>query len=147
MDHILAIYDSEKKYVKKLAAYFERQNKMPFQIMAFDNMTKLIRFFGDKPASVLLIDEESWELSLKELAEQTILLTDRKERELLDSFMNDCSAIPASFNRNLSDGPSRKYIKSIKSVLYSLSNQTEKPENTSKLRYNVFFTADSDDCG
>lgn len=94
MDHILAIYDSEKKYVKKLAAYFEQQNKMPFQIMAFDNMTKLIRFFGNKPAAVLLIDEESWELSLKELAEQTILLTDRKERELLDSFMND-EEIPA----------------------------------------------------
>lgn len=94
MDHILAIYDTEKKYVKKLAAYFEQQNKMPFQIMAFDNMTKLIRFFGNKPAAVLLINEESWELSLKELAEQVILLTGKKERELLDSFIND-KEIPA----------------------------------------------------
>lgn len=89
MDHILAIYDLERKYVRKLAAYLEQQHKMPFQIMAFDDMEKLKRYFSKEPASVLLIHEAAWEKGLSRLAEQIIFLTDQKEKEQLDSFLNE----------------------------------------------------------
>lgn len=85
MDHILAIYDLEKKYVKKLAAFFENRTGMPFRILGFDNWDKLTRFLSGEQAAVLLIGEDQWQPKAGELAKQTILLTDQKEKECLES--------------------------------------------------------------
>lgn len=85
MDHILAIYDAQKKYAKRLAALFERRGQIPFHIMAFDNAAKLGHFFREKQASVLLVNEADWEESMKKLAEKIILLTGGKEKECLES--------------------------------------------------------------
>lgn len=85
MDHILAIFDTEKKYVKKLAAFFESRTGMPFRILGFDNPEKLLRFFSKQQAAVLLIGEKEWLPSMEGLAGQTILLTDQKEKERLET--------------------------------------------------------------
>lgn len=85
MDHVLAIYDAQKKYAKRLAALFERHGQLPFHIMAFDNAAKLENFFREKQASVLLINETDWQESMRKLADQTILLTGGKEKECLES--------------------------------------------------------------
>lgn len=89
MDHILAIYDLEKKYVKKLAAFFESRTQIPFHILGFDNWDKLTRFFSKEHAAVLLIGEDQWQPEVKNLAKQTILLTDKKEKERLDGDLTE----------------------------------------------------------
>lgn len=89
MDHILAIYDLEKKYVKKLAAFFESRTGMPFRILGFDNLDKLIRFLSKERAAVLLIGEDEWQPEITDLAQQTILLTDQKEKERLEGDLRE----------------------------------------------------------
>ena len=84
MDHILAIFDREKRYVKRLAAFFESRTRMPFRIMAFDNRDKLVNFLMMEKASVLLIDKEAWISDLEELADQVIFLTGEKSEERLE---------------------------------------------------------------
>lgn len=85
MDHILAIFDSEKRYVKKLAGFLENRIQMPFHILAFDNLEKLAKFFSGNRATVLLINKKEWQPSLEDLAEQIILLTDEKMEERLEA--------------------------------------------------------------
>lgn len=84
MDHILAIFGTEKKYVQRLAAFLENRTRMPFRIMAFDNRDKLINFLMADKASVLLVDKEQWISDMEELADQIILLTADKEEERLE---------------------------------------------------------------
>lgn len=84
MDHILAIFDREKRYVKRLAAFFESRTQMPFQIMAFDNRDKLINFLMTEHASVLLIDKEAWISDMEELADQVIFLIGERSEERLE---------------------------------------------------------------
>jgi len=94
MDHILAIFDSEKNYVKKLAAFLESRTRIPFQILAFDNMDKLMRFFSKSRAAVLLVNEKEWQPSVRNLADQVILLTEERMGEKLESDLGECE-LPA----------------------------------------------------
>ncbi len=89
MDHILAIFDSEKSYVKKLAAFLESRTGIPFQILAFDNMDKLMRFFSKSRAAVLLVNEKEWQPSVRNLADQVILLTEERMGEKLESGLGE----------------------------------------------------------
>lgn len=89
MDHILAIFDSEKKYVKKLVSYLESRVKMPFRILGFDNREKLIRYLVKEHASVLLVSVNEWQSEMESLAGQIILLTDRKEGERLETDLRE----------------------------------------------------------
>lgn len=84
MDHILAIFDTEKKYVKRLAAFFESRSRMPFHIMAFDDRNKLMNYLVHDKASVLLVDKEQWIDDMEELADQIIFLTGDKAEERLE---------------------------------------------------------------
>lgn len=85
MDNILAIFDSEKNYIKKLTAFFESRTTMPFSVLAFDNPEKLTRYFSENKASVLLVHKKKWQPSIKNLANQIILLVEEKEEECLKS--------------------------------------------------------------
>lgn len=89
MDHILAIFDSEKSYVKKLAAFLESRTQMPFCILAFDNLEKLVHFFSDSRAAVLLVNEKEWQPSIGNLANQVILLTEERKGEKLESDLGE----------------------------------------------------------
>jgi hypothetical protein len=94
MDHILAILDSEKSYVKKLAAFLESRTQIPFRILAFDNQKKLEKFFSDAPAAVLLVSEQDWDSSMQGLANQIIMLTNTQEEERLESNL-ESSQLPS----------------------------------------------------
>lgn len=89
MDNILAILDSEKNYTKKLAAFFESRTTMPFSIQAFDNPDKLARYFSGNKAAVLLVHKKKWQPSIRDLANQIILLVEDKEEERLESDFTD----------------------------------------------------------
>lgn len=94
MDNVLAIFDSEKNYIKKLAAFFESRTTMPFSILAFDNPEKLVRHFSENRAAVLLVHKRKWQPSIRELANQIILLVEEKEEERLESDFTE-SQLPA----------------------------------------------------
>lgn len=85
MDNILAILDSEKSYVKKLAAFLESRTQIPFHILAFDSEKKLEKFFSKNRAEVLLISEQNWSVSMAGLANQIIILTNEQAKEKLES--------------------------------------------------------------
>lgn len=109
MDHVLAIYDLEKKYVKKLAAFFESRTEMPFRILGFDNSDKLTRFFSKEHAAVLLVGADEWKPEMNLLAKQTILLTDKAEEERLDADLAD-GQLPAVCKYQSGDAIARKVL-------------------------------------
>lgn len=85
MDHILAVLDRDKKYVRRLAIFLESRTQMPFRIMAFDDVKKLTNVLAAERASVLLVSKELWTEEMEELAVQIILLTEDKREEHLES--------------------------------------------------------------
>ncbi|MBO6016266.1 MAG: hypothetical protein J6P60_06780 [Lachnospiraceae bacterium] len=60
MSYYLAICDSHRQYVSKLAEYFNFKKTVPFQILAFNDVQKLMEYPGQ--IELLLVSEELYEV-------------------------------------------------------------------------------------
>lgn len=85
MGNVLAILDSDKKYVRKLTLFFERNVELPFEIQGFDDPARLCSRFQNDKAAVLLIESRCFEESLREKADQIILFVDKHSEECLNT--------------------------------------------------------------
>ena len=100
MKQIMAVCDCEKQYAFRLAEYFNRQQSLPFEVMAFDNRKKLENYLQTQEVAVLLIEEELFfqgETDLK--IPQIVLLKNGQAEEYTDrvSEESDYQAYPGIY--------------------------------------------------
>lgn len=79
MRQILIICDEEEHYVFRMAEYLNNQGLLPFEVMAFNDLTKLEQFLDSNRAAVLLINSTMYEQRSKELKAGGIILLDAGE--------------------------------------------------------------------
>lgn len=84
MANILAIYDQDKKYVRKLASYIDKKGDLPFEIQGFDSKVRLYNYMQSHKLSVLLVDDKCFEEDFKDFADQIILLKEKRSEEWLE---------------------------------------------------------------
>ncbi len=75
MDQVLAIYNQNKKYLRKLTEYLERRKQLPFHILSFDNREKLTQYLQINEVTLLLIPEEKYEAGMEQEVKEVIFFT------------------------------------------------------------------------
>ena len=78
---ILAVCDHEAEYTRRFCEYVSRKKDYPFEAAAFTSAEKLRQFCQDEEVELLLISENAYELSLKEIVKGDVIVLSEEERE------------------------------------------------------------------
>ncbi|MCR5654540.1 MAG: hypothetical protein K6G07_02745 [Lachnospiraceae bacterium] len=86
MEPVLAILDTDERYVRRLSAAMEKQQKIPFRIMGFSKAEAAMEYAMTQKISFLLVEEGCWEESktyfpLRHLNEIILLVKERSREE------------------------------------------------------------------
>lgn len=84
MEHILAVLDPDKKYVRKLTSYMEKKGGLPFEILGFDSRVRLHTYLQTHKISILLLSEEWEKEDFSGMTDLMILLVDKKTDERVE---------------------------------------------------------------
>lgn len=71
---ILAVCDAEAEYTQRFCDYVGKKKDYPFRAAAFSSVETLRRFCGEEEVAVLLISEQAYEPSLKEIVKGGVLV-------------------------------------------------------------------------
>lgn len=79
---ILAVFDTEAEYVRRFCDYVSDKSEYPFEAAAFTSREKLQTFCREEIVDILLVAENSYDLSLKEwIKGDVIILSEEKDRK------------------------------------------------------------------
>jgi len=86
MSYLFAICDSQERYVSKLAEYFNFKKAIPFQVLAFSSVEKLIEYESHAQVELLLITEELFVEHRANLSAEHIILLNESGMELVKGY-------------------------------------------------------------
>lgn len=76
---ILAVCDAEAGYARRFCEYAGKKKDYPFEAAAFSSVEKLRQFCEEEEVTVLLISEQEYELSLKEIVTGGVIVLSEEE--------------------------------------------------------------------
>lgn len=79
---IIAVFDADSFFAERFAEATNQKEKVPFTVMAFTSLERIIQFSKENQVEILLIDEKAKQEAEKICAEQIVLLSDG---EVMDS--------------------------------------------------------------
>lgn len=73
MKRILAIYDADEEYGKRLSEYLNRKESIPFSMVCFTREDALVEYGKEHPIDMLLIQESSMNQTIAQLSVRRIV--------------------------------------------------------------------------
>ena len=86
MSYLFAICDKQEAYVSKLAEYFNVRKAIPFKVIAFSSVDKLIEYENHTHIELLLITEELFVTNRQYLSAAHIVLLNESGQELVEGY-------------------------------------------------------------
>lgn len=71
---ILALCDKEAEYTRRFCEYVGKKKDIPFEVAAFTSKEKLEDFCREEDVDLLLVDEGTYDISLKEVVKGDVIL-------------------------------------------------------------------------